>query len=97
MGEARRSNAAPVSLEFGASAFTGDKRWLEIAVRSPAGSGSFTTLTPRQPLTASPYALKALGVDGHSLDGSDGSPANALLVDATHDFAASSRAQIPMR
>lgn len=49
-----------VELNFGAGAFSGDKRFLEIAVRSPAGSGLFTTLTPRQPLTAAPYALYAL-------------------------------------
>lgn len=43
--------------EFGPTAFTGQARWLAIAVRCPAGSGSFTTLSPRQPLTAAPYAL----------------------------------------
>ena len=36
--------------QFGASAFDGNARWLEIAVRSPAGGGAFTTLSPRQPL-----------------------------------------------
>ena len=45
-------------LDFGAI-FTGAARWLEVAVRCPAGSGDFTTLTPRQPLTAAPYALYA--------------------------------------
>jgi hypothetical protein len=30
--------------------------WLQIALRCPTGSGSFTTLSPRQPLTAAPYA-----------------------------------------
>jgi hypothetical protein len=49
-----------VQLGFGSAAFSGDQRFLEIAVRSPAGSGSYTTLTPRQPLTAAPYALYAL-------------------------------------
>ncbi len=37
--------------------FDGRALWLGIAVRCPAGSGSFTALSPRQPLTATPYAL----------------------------------------
>ena len=44
------------SLDFG-SIFTGDARWLQIAVRCPAGSGLYTNLSPRQALTAAPYAL----------------------------------------
>ena len=43
-------------LDFGA-AFTGSDRWLHIAVRCPAGSGTFTSLSPRQSLTAAPYAV----------------------------------------
>ncbi|MEJ5309099.1 MAG: hypothetical protein WHX52_04960 [Anaerolineae bacterium] len=43
-------------LDFG-GVFIGDARWLQIAVRCPAGSGSYTTLSPRQALTAVPYAL----------------------------------------
>ncbi len=46
-----------VELDFGADAFTGEERWLEIQVRVPAGSGLYTTRLPRQPLTATPYAL----------------------------------------
>lgn len=46
-----------VALDFGASAFTGDARWLEMRVRPGASSGGYTTLSPRQPVTATPYAL----------------------------------------
>src|SRR5690606_6481454 len=45
-----------VVLDFGAQ-FHGEARFLEIAVRSPAGVGAFTTLAPRQELTPAPYAL----------------------------------------
>jgi hypothetical protein len=48
-----------VQLDFGASAFPGANRFLEIAVR-PAGVGSFTTLTPRQQISSTPYAIQTL-------------------------------------
>ncbi|MEK7717059.1 MAG: hypothetical protein AAB322_04820, partial [Pseudomonadota bacterium] len=49
--------------EFGANAFNGSARWLQVAVRSPAGGGgSFTTLAPRQPLTPTPHALQTRGI-----------------------------------
>ena len=46
---------------FGSSAFDGSARWLQVALRSPAGSGSFTAMAPRQPITATPYALHSAG------------------------------------
>jgi len=46
--------------QFGSSAFTGEARWLQIAVRCPAGGGSYATLSPRQALTAVPYALSLM-------------------------------------
>ncbi|MCA9975842.1 MAG: hypothetical protein KC413_08830, partial [Anaerolineales bacterium] len=44
-----------IELDFGASPFTGDARWLEISVARDGDTP--TTLTPTQPLTAVPYAL----------------------------------------
>ena len=44
-------------LDFGASVFNGQARWLEIAVKCASDAG-FTTLS-RQALTAAPYALYA--------------------------------------
>jgi hypothetical protein len=46
-----------VQLDYGAGKFTGDARWLEMSVRCPAGSGTYTLLSPRQALTAAPAAL----------------------------------------
>jgi hypothetical protein len=40
--------------------FTGQQRWLEVAVRCPAGSGAYTTLAPRQMITAAPYAMSLM-------------------------------------
>ncbi len=48
-----------VPLDFGSNAFTGDARWLEVAAKC-SGDSDYTTLSPRQALTAAPYALYAL-------------------------------------
>jgi hypothetical protein len=48
-----------VSLNFGAGAFGGEARWLEIGVRTNSAAVGFTPLSPRQPLTPTPYALYA--------------------------------------
>jgi hypothetical protein len=59
LGQAVSDGLFTVSLDFGQSAFQGSARWLEIAVR-PSGGGSYTVLSPRQPLTASPYAVSLM-------------------------------------
>jgi hypothetical protein len=46
-------------LDFGAGAFTSDARWLELGVRTNGSVGGFTTLAPRQALTAAPFATWA--------------------------------------
>lgn len=58
-----------VALDFGAQ-FYGQQRYLEIRVRPGAGvndcaasPGTYTLLTPRQALTAAPYALHSLSSD----------------------------------
>ena len=48
-----------VSLDFGAGAFSGANRFLEISARL-SGGGSFTLLAPRQQITATPYAVRSL-------------------------------------
>ena len=44
-------------LDFGATPFAGDARWLEVAVRPGASTGAFTTVGGRQQLRPSPNAL----------------------------------------
>jgi hypothetical protein len=48
-----------VVLDFGAGIFTGNALWLEIGVRTNGSVSPYTTLSPRQPLTPSPYAIMA--------------------------------------
>ena len=48
-----------VSLDFGAAAFDGTPRWLEIDVRTNK-EPDFTTLSPRQAVTAAPYSVRAI-------------------------------------
>ncbi len=52
-----------VALDFGSGAFSGDARWLEVAVKC-SRDADYTTLSPRQPLTPAPYALNADLLDG---------------------------------
>jgi len=54
-----------VELDFG-EAFFGDSMWLEIGVRDGASTGAHTVLSPRQPLSPSPFAswARAASWDG---------------------------------
>ena len=47
---------------FGNNPFTGEERFLQVAVRCPASSGEYATLIPRQTLTPVPYAMSLPGV-----------------------------------
>jgi hypothetical protein len=49
-----------LGLNFGTGAFNGDQRWVQIEFRSPAGTGQYLTLNPRDKIMATPYALYAL-------------------------------------
>jgi len=48
-----------VTVDFGLPVFDGTARWLQIQVAPKEDEGNFTTLTPRQALTPTPYALFA--------------------------------------
>ena len=61
-----------VFLDFGAGAFQGQARWLEVEV--DCGDGG-ATLSPRQALTAAPYALWAVAAGSAPWGGLSGVPA----------------------
>ncbi|MBN1139700.1 MAG: hypothetical protein JXM73_24215 [Anaerolineae bacterium] len=72
-----------VSLDFGAVAFDGQARYLEAAVRPGSSTASYIPLSPRQALTAAPYALYAAKVPWSGLAGvpagfADGDDADTL-------------------
>jgi|GEM_PF-528968 len=48
-------------LDFGVDALNGDERWLQIEVRSPAGSGGYVNLG-RQAVLGAPYAIQTRGI-----------------------------------
>ncbi len=48
-----------VALDFGAGAFPGTDRWLELGVRTNGSAVAHTLLSPRQAVTTTPYALRA--------------------------------------
>lgn len=59
------SGLLTTDLDFGVGVFAGEARWLQISIRTPPWNGvgaepAFTVLTPRQSVTAAPYALYAL-------------------------------------
>lgn len=86
-----------VRLDFGSAVFDGSPRWLEIAVKRPADA-NFATLSPRQPLTSSPYALRSfssftadnlggIGASNYLLTNGDGSGlANVAKLDSPNAF-----------
>lgn len=54
-------------LDFGDASFSGERVWLDIAVREGASTGALTILTPRQEITSAPYALHAQFVAANSI------------------------------
>jgi len=81
-----------VQLNFGAAAFPGADRFLEIAVKHPAET-DFTTLNPRQQVTSTPYAVQSLnaanaaqlgGVTAANYVQTNGSGANLTNLNAAN-------------
>lgn len=65
-------------LDFGAGIFTAEARWLQISVKTN-DAPAFITLTPRQQLTTTPYAVEAAVADAVSASHINGVLPDALL------------------
>lgn len=76
-----------VALDFGAVAFNGADRWLEIGVRTNGSSEAYQILSPRQSLTAAPYAVRAANFSGALSDGQ--LSANVARLNANQTFSGS--------
>jgi len=79
-----------VTVDFGVATLPGADRFLNIAVRT-AGGGAFTTLTPRQPLASTPYAIRSLNAASADTvvnipSGSGNYIQNGASVQATSNF-----------
>jgi hypothetical protein len=55
-----------IELDFGSDVFNGGARWLQISVMSVDSMGRMTTLSPRQEVTPTPYAIYAQSAGGDS-------------------------------
>jgi hypothetical protein len=78
-----------VLIDFGAGVFTGSSNWLQVGVRTYGSTSAYAALSPRQQLTATPYAIFAENASSAGLSGtipdSSLSPDVALL-DANQTF-----------
>jgi hypothetical protein len=64
-----------IALDFGASAFRGSARWLEVAVRPGTSTGAYTIVGGRQELRPSPNALFSSSAADVQWTGVTGKPA----------------------
>ena len=57
-----------VRLDFGPGAFNGAARWVQLGVRTNGNASAHTVLSPRQSVTAAPYAVMAGNITGNLPD-----------------------------
>jgi len=79
------------TLDFNASSFDGNQRFLEIDVACPTGSGAFEKLSPRQEINPTPYAIYAVrtawtGIQGLPGDFADGDISWSEISDVPVDL-----------
>jgi hypothetical protein len=78
-----------LNLDFGATPFNGEARWLLLAVRTN-NALNYSTLTPRQPVTPAPYAISAGNLSGTLPAGQLGGNLNAATLPSGGNWALNS-------
>ncbi|HEY1664015.1 MAG TPA: hypothetical protein VGI03_16470 [Verrucomicrobiae bacterium] len=48
------------TLDFGSAVFNGSNYWIQLGVRNFGSTGAYTILSPPQPITSVPYAIRAI-------------------------------------
>ena len=69
-----------VTLDFGSASFDGSDRWVELGLRPEGSVAAYTVLAPRQRLTATPYALRALNATNLTGTVTAGNIANGTIT-----------------
>jgi hypothetical protein len=81
------------TLDFG-GVFNGSNYWLEIAARTNGG-GAFTTLSPREPVMPTPYAIYSANAGSALTANTAGTAASANSVSAAHITGTVQLTQLP--
>lgn len=68
-----------VELDFGAAAFDGSERWLQISARPVGSLDPAEVLVPRQPIAVVPYALRSFAGSGNAAELISGTLPDARL------------------
>ncbi|HCA59351.1 MAG TPA: hypothetical protein DEP46_15380, partial [Blastocatellia bacterium] len=72
-----------VSLDFGNQFSAAGARWLEIEVRVGTSTGAYTLLSPRSPITSTPFSIQTIRAQfadsAANADAVGGIPASALV------------------
>ncbi len=82
-----------VTLDFG-GVFNGSNYWLEIAARTNGGA-SFSTLSPRQPITPTPYAIYSANAGSAVTAATAGTAGSANSVSAANIAGTLTLVQLP--
>ena len=87
-----------VELDFGTDPYTGEKLWLDIAIREGDSVGGYTGLLPRQPITRTPFSIQTRGIvvdENNNVGIGTSTPTHPLHVETDSTIAIYGRSKSP--